>query len=270
MPPNVVVGKRVSSKGLPPGLALYAAAVVLVVFAVLRFIDGDATSGVVLAVGAGVVAIVGVMFAGDAKRTSEIVSACPVCGIERQRKFIAWRGEPEPPSACGACLAYLRVNLGSLEVKEEAADATDGFYWVGAAQYQSVVPRGDDEQGRFKFQMPTMCAVCGAPEAPVLRTLSPMATADAGVIGAVASGVASEAAFDTGFAKANRRYESNTLSSGAELDLQLMDLQMHVCEQHTSIRHSGCEYKDGNLAFHSYRHYKAFCELNHITATPGR
>lgn len=105
-------------------------------------------------VGAGVVALVGGMVAGDAKRMSEIVSACPVCGAERQRKFMALKDEPDPPSACGACLAYLRVNLGSLEVKEEAVEAT-GSYAVQPAQYQSVVLRNGDAERSFKFEMPT-------------------------------------------------------------------------------------------------------------------
>jgi hypothetical protein len=200
-------------------------------------------------------------FWGDAKRASEIVSACPVCGVEAQRSFNAWRNEREPSAACNACIAYLRLNVESLEVKEEAIDATDGLYFVTAAQYQSVVPQCDDERHRFMFVMPTMCAVCGDPEAPLLRTLSPMASADAGFLGAVASEIANDA-FD---AKASRRYGTNTLSSGAELDTQLMELEMHVCAKHTAVTERGVEYSDGDLAFHSYRHYKAFCELNKLT-----
>jgi hypothetical protein len=269
MTPNVVVGKRIGFwQAMSPGMKLFifGAPTAGVVLSVRSFVAGDTTWGGIYAFLALVLALVAKSFWSDARATSEIVSACPVCGVERQRNFIALRNEAEPPSSCGACIAYLRVNLDTLQVREERADAIDGFYWVGRAQYESVVPRGDDEQRRFKFEMPTMCAVCGVSEAPALRTLAPMATPDAGVIGAVASGVATEVAYETGIEKVDRRYGSNTVTSDFELDLQLRELQMHVCAEHTRITAHGVEYEKGNLAFPAYRHYKAFCELNHITA----
>lgn len=258
MTPTVVVGKRVDRKGLPPGLMVFAAAVVLVVYAVLRFLDGDTTIGVVLVVGAGVVALVGGMVAGDAKRTSEIVSACPVCGAERQRKFMALKDEPDPPSACGACLAYLRVNLGSLEVKEEAVEAT-GFYAVQPAQYQSVVPRNGDAERSFKFEMPTMCAVCGEPDASSLRDIvdgNPAAGAGGGLTGNLAY-------------RANSNPVPGTATSpGKELDAALSNLKIPVCAKHSPTAFHGevVSYWDGTLMFTSYRYYKGFCMLNGIAS----
>ena len=189
-----------------------------------------------------------------------------MCGVVRPRSFTALKNERHPTASCGACVAYLRLAPDSLEVKEERDDATGGFYWIGRAQYESVVPRSNGEDRPFEFQMPAICAVCGAPDAARVRTFDPMATADAGIIGAVAAGVASEVAVDTGLAKANRRYDSNRPSSEAELDLALRHGQMGVCDKHVSITDRGVEYGDGNLVFRSYRHYKAFCKLNAITA----
>jgi len=263
MTSNVVVGKRVKASGTPAWVTWSIAAVVLVVLSVRSFIEGDTAFGAVFAVAGVVVALAGRALAGDEKRGSEILSGCPVCGVQRQRRFDMVGKEQTPHAACAACIAYLRLDLDSLQVKEEPDDATGGFYFVGRAQYESIVPRSDENDRPFNFVMPTICAVCGAPEAPVLRPLSVMTTTmDAGILGAVASEVANDAVG----AKATRRYESNTPSSDAELDLALRHVEMHVCDKHTSIVDHGVEYGDGNLAFHSYRHYKAFCELNHIKA----
>jgi hypothetical protein len=258
-----VVGKRVT--GESPGWTLYIVAAVLVVLSVRSFVAHDPAWGGVYAFAAVVVALIGRTLRGDTKRTAEILSACPVCGAPRQRGFMVVRDERNPYTSCGACIAYLRLDLDSLEVSEEASDA-NAIYVVNAAQYVNVVPRTNVG---FKFQMPTICAVCGAAEAPHLRKLAPVSRPNAGVIGAVASGVASEVAFDAGFAQANRNYNSNTLSSGAELDLQLREVETHVCDKHTAITERGVEYSDGDLLFALYRHYKAFCELNHISAPRG-
>ena len=259
MTSNVVVGKRVTGEsGMPAGLTMYIVAALLVVLAVRSFAAHDSTFGGLYVFGALVAALVARTFRGDAKRTSDILSSCPVCDVERQRSFMAVRDEREVTTACEACIAYLRVNLDSLAVTEEPADATGGTYSVSPAQYSSVTPSA--------LQMPTMCAVCGASPAPLLRTLDPVTEPDAGVIGAVASGVATEVAYETNILRADRRYGSNTPSPGAELDFQLGKLEMHVCEKHTSITARGCEYDDGTIFFGSYRYYKAFCELNHIKA----
>jgi hypothetical protein len=255
-----VVGKRVT--GESPGWTLYIVAAVLVVLSVRSFVTDDPAWGGVYAFIAVVVALISRTLRGDAKRMTYVMSPCPVCGVERKRGFAMSRNERTPYESCGACIAYLRLDLASLEVSEEAADATGSHYWVRAAQYQAVVPRSGGPEPRFEFVMPRLCAVCGSPDAPELRRIDPNTAGDAGVLGAVAS----EAANLALGAQANRSYESNMLSSGVELDLQLRDVEMYVCAKHTSILDRGIEYRDGDLIFYSYPHYKAFCELNHITA----
>jgi hypothetical protein len=221
---------------------------------------GDTVEGGLLALGGfGVGALALVLFRAD-QRSGVIESACPVCGAHGQRCFMEATNRQERPTPCGACPGYLRVSLATREVREESLDASDEKqlrFELRSEQYEPVVPRGDDEDHQFQFKMPSMCAVCGAPDAPLLRdigesgrTLSTTSIGEQLTYRAYASG------------------RSTTASPGELRDAALRHLKTPVCSQHPQRGFFGdaLAYQHGTLRFASYGFYKAFCELNHITA----
>jgi hypothetical protein len=196
-------------------------------------------------------------------------SACPCCGANRRRNF----GNPhsESPTACGACLAYLRAN--GLEVTEESLEAmTENLepYEVSSERYLPAVRR--DNHNHFEFRWPDMCSVCGA-VATQRRDIGEWGKiqVDMGVLGEVVHIVGVEAGVaprrDSEMIHHN---PSPTTKSGTQqLDSELKYLRVPVCAKHTRDEWYGTplKFKSGMLVFASYRYYKAFCELNQIGAT---
>lgn len=291
MTPKVVIGKRLPFwKGMTPGEVLYIlASPVFLVLAVrwflgLRHVQGglfsdDNFGGTVMG---GLFAIAGLIAGGYgiwmllfAKHTGVIVSACPSCGVERKRSFADANRKDDYPAPCGACLTYLRVK--GLEVSEESIDAFDTMKSCCQLQPETYVPIVKrDPQGRFLFAIPAMCAVCCSSDAALLRDIGEWGRTnnDIGILGTIVSAAASEVAADAGVSYANRPQHnapSTSVSALEQLDLGLRQLKTPVCDKHTEMKdHLGngnaLAYWHGTLTFASYRYYRAFCELNQLTA----
>jgi hypothetical protein len=293
--PSVVVGKRRSFwKGMSRTelVWVFVASPVCALLAIrwfigLRLVDsplGDNFGGTFWG---GLLSIVGLAIAGfgvwlfiSAVRTPVIASACPVCGIERVRGFFErpppttelaklsktarrralHKAEDEgAPTPCGACIAYLRIHLDTLEVREQSIVAIGEHttpYGVRPVQYVSVVKRGDDADHTFQFQFPAMCAVCGSPDAPLRRKVSDRFPRDArgGVVDTLLWRSSHNAPLD------------HKKTPSEELDDGLRGLETPVCANHTQTVYDSdaVTFDNGSLNFAGYRYYKEFCALNRI------
>ena len=205
------------------------------------------------------VAALGVWLYRNERRAYVIISACPVCGVEAQRDFRDATNKKVWPVPCGRCLAYLRLQPKKLEVREEAFTASNAAltpYQLRSEQYEAVVPRRDDEDRQFEFAMPAMCAVCCASDAPFTREIGYAGNVDAG------GGLTGTVLY---------RSTNNPVGRPPDRDdsfeRALKHVQTPACAQHSKPGSGNAmEYDGGTLRFASYRFYKAFCELNHITA----
>jgi hypothetical protein len=146
------------------------------------------------------------------------------------------------------------------------------WYSLPPERYAATARR--DEGNRLLFEMPAMCAVCRSPDAPLLRNIlfRYRSSADAGILGTIASAAASEAAADTGLSYSTRPQHnapSSTVAAGEQFDEALSHLKTPVCTQHTQADDNygvgnAVSYSKGVLFFASYGYYKAFCALNQI------
>lgn len=258
-------------------------------FIELRHVDspfGDNFGGTFMG---GLLSLAGLAIAGfglwlfnGARKTPVIACACPVCGIDRIRGFIE---QPTPskamanlsekarrraiekmekdgwPTECGACIAYLRIRRETLEVREQSIDASDTsltHYRVTPDQYVSITKRGDDAERTFQFQFPAMCAVCGAPDAPLRRK-----------VGDPNRSLGTTDIIDDYLLWEHPSFPGPK-TGGEQLDDALRGLETPVCANHTQTDYRGdaLAYERGTLRFASYRYYKAFCALNGITNAP--
>ena len=136
-------------------------------------------------------------------------------------------------------------------------------YVLTATQYKPAAKDPADTRRNFKFAMPTMCSICGDPDAPFKRTIYNSNNYDKdlfelansghaiGQVGSIPSGVTED--------------EKN--------DRRLGTLKSPVCAKHTEDADRFADplcRSGGDLRFASYRYYKAFCELNNITRAPTK
>src|SRR5664279_1587509 len=131
--------------------------------------------GMVVGLAVGVIAaVIGGFVLRSALRAVVLNGPCPSCNTVATRQF---ENPPDPrslPTACGACVAYLRANGNAM--REEALDSPSGNlavrfpYSLGADQYMPAVKRTN--RNAFKFEMPAMCASCGDPHATFKREIA--------------------------------------------------------------------------------------------------
>jgi hypothetical protein len=197
---------------------------------------------------------VGLVTLQSLRRAYVIVSACPACGFEASRDFGKADRKNPWPVPCRHCLAYLRVHPTKLVVREVPRnEPTDHLFQFGLIeeQYVGIVPRRDETDRPFAFAMPTICAICSAPDAPFLSEI--------GYCG------------DTSDPKGAMRgilYPMNyvgkaTPSRNDELDNANRHIKTPVCAQHKDS--IAMERDSGFLRFATYRYYREFCALNNIT-----
>jgi hypothetical protein len=210
-------------------------------------------------------------------RSVVLRGACPCCGEVWQRTFEEPSKTKVRPTPCGACVAYLRATGD--EIREEGLEQFEMFrtpYVLTAEQYRPAVKRTN--RNYFTFQMPAMCALCGAPHAPHKREIGngDSLGADLGVLGALASVAADVAGAPslsprdhvlpvTGAAHTSGPNEAEQNSRG------LSHLKAPVCDKHTESEKpfgDALQYNSGKLRSAGYCFYKAFCELNHIERAP--
>jgi hypothetical protein len=232
---------------------------------------GNTIVGALFFTAVAVAGFVGIWAFFKSVRTVVLESACPCCGAREQRSFEDPSKADSTPAACGVCPAYLRAH--GVEVSEERPEAvsTTGLaYEVPPARYLPTVER--DNGGRFKFEMPAMCAVCGSSDANQIRDIGEWGkhTTDLGPLGAVASMAADEISTDAQLSYRGRLQHSapiTTKSPPEQLDEGLRGLKAPVCAAHAhelEVAGNALEYRSGGLLFASYRYYKAFCVLNKI------
>jgi hypothetical protein len=211
-------------------------------------------------------------------RSVVLRGACPCCGEIRHRTFEEPANTKSPPTPCGACIAYLRATGD--EIREEALEQFEMIrtpYVLTAAQYKPAAKR--THRGYFTFQMPTMCAVCGAPHAPHKREIGngDSLGSDLGALGAVVA-VAADVSGTPSWSQKDHVLPlvgSGSTSEPTEAEKNshgLSHLKAPVCDKHTASEKpfgTALEYNSGKLEFAGYRFYKAFCELNHIERVPA-
>ncbi|MEO8845363.1 MAG: hypothetical protein ABI591_29685, partial [Kofleriaceae bacterium] len=192
-------------------------------------------------------------------RVVSVEGPCPSCGANTVRRFDKPEDPTSGPSACGACIAYLRTSETTL--REEAIEAKDDYELV-PTQYLPAL-QSVSNRGGFKFAMPTMCAICGDPHAHHKFTIK---DGDALVDGPMDLFTKHNIVPMVGMApNAGPPTEDQKNSKG------LSRLTAPVCDKHTEQEEpfgAPLEYRFGTLAFVSYRYYKAFCEMNNITRAP--
>jgi hypothetical protein len=197
---------------------------------------------------------------------------CPSCGAVGVRLFESVADPKSPPTACGRCVAYLRA--ASDKMCEESADALEMIrtpYVLVSAEYLPAVRKTN--RGFYRFDMPTMCAVCGDAHATHHREIGngdAMGT-DLGALGAI--GTLAEGVADVPFRQRDQRTGSTSEPTDDDRNSKgLSKLTAPVCAKHTKDADyfgDPLEYSSGTLKFASYRYYKAFCELNHIERAPA-
>jgi len=207
-------------------------------------------------VGIAVIAIIlGALMLRTDIRAVLLEGPCPNCGVVATRQFDKPADPKSSPTACGACIAYLR-GTGDV-VREESIDALDTIhvnYELTSDQYEPAVKASS---GRYyKFIMPKLCAICGDPNAP-----------QALVIDHGNSASAHDLDFLTQGNVINNPTAKIEPTEAEKLDDKLSNLRAPVCDKHADKYEFGRALScfGGHLRFASYRYYKAFCELNHIT-----
>ena len=212
-----------------------------------------------------VIIIIGIFLIRGSIRTVDIEGPCPACGAPAVRQFDKPQDPTSSPTACGACIAYLRATEVSL--REEANDAiqmTGHDYELTPDQYLPAMQRISN-RGGFTFAMPTMCAVCGDPNAPHKRRIK---NGDSFPDDPIELFTKHNIVPLVGMAP-NRGAPSEDEKNSAGLSR----LTAPVCDKHNEEAEpldEPLEYRFGRLAFASYRYYKAFCELNNITRAPTK
>lgn len=218
---------------------------------------GDYLIPSVLAVVGLLMGPIGLWTLSRSRRAYVIVSACPACGFEKQRDFGDAKQKNPTPVACGHCLAYLRVHPKKLVVRELSRDEPSNlisYYGLWSEQYVGIVPRRDDQPDRpFAFTMPQLCAICSAPDAPFLYKIGYCGPAGG-------TGLLGKVAFPVNYAG------KATPSARDDLEEANQHIQTPVCARHKD--YIAMERDSGYLCFCSYRYYREFCALNHITEGP--
>jgi hypothetical protein len=296
---NVVTGRRVKFWQAPGWLDIEGvfklASPLLIVWAVYweigRFrrpghlLDDDNIGGTIIGIPFGLimllVGIIGAVLLRNEFRDWMIDSACPVCGATALRTFpLDTAAEPASSVECGSCTAYLRATGPA--VREEALEAT-GFYSLHRVHYVSVVRH---EGEHLRFDMPAMCAHCGA----LPTTTVEIADADklssgggGGVLGDIASFAGRELVNDTMPTRYSDGLHHPTTSSEPDpakvaaaeaakaLNEELAGIQVPVCEAHADggVFRASVYRSSGLLYFCSYRYYRAFAAANGIQAKPS-
>jgi hypothetical protein len=190
------------------------------------------------------------------RRAYMIVSACPACGFEATRDFRNADRRNPWPIACRHCLAYLRIHPKTLAVREVRRDEpADHLLPFGLLeeQYVGIVPRRDEEDRPFAFVMPTICAMCSAPDAPFLSEIGYCGIVDG-------KGELRGILYPMNYAG------KTTPTKHDELDRANQHIKPPVCAQHKGA--IAMERDSGFLQFASYRYYREFCALNKITEGP--
>ena len=229
------------------------------------FDDSNVGGTVVLGVVGVVAVVIGIVMTRAMLRGVALRGPCPICGAVADRKFASAVDPKTLPSACGTCIAYLRPNARN-EVREETDTQVQNLpvkfpYALSADQYMPAVQR--TSRNYFKFEMPTMCATCGDPNAPHKRDIN-----DGDHFG------------DDIFDAANAGHAPGQIGAAASASTDddkhsrgLSHLKAPVCDKHTEEADTFGDvmrYSSGKLEFASYRYYKAFCELNNITRASAR
>ncbi len=212
--------------------------------------------------------LVGIYRLSDQARSTVLDSPCPCCGALHRRTFGALSKPSDDAVACGECAAYLRIR--GLEVSEESPAGMHG-YELWPQRYLPRARRSPDGE-HMLFEMPPMCATCGAAEAPQLREIEEWgartaAATSGGILGVVADEVASEAFGNARYRAAQRRSVATAPTAEALHDKALSALTVPVCAQHTEEADpwdAPCQYRCGRILWRSYRYYKAFLALNQI------
>ena|SRR5664279_1581782 len=212
-----------------------------------------------------VIIIIGIFLTRSSVRVLSVEGACPCCGATAVRQFDKPQDPTSSPSACGACIAYLRAT--EIALREEATDAIQMYghdYELTPDQYLPAMQRTSN-RGGFTFAMPTMCAVCGDPSAPHKRKIK---NGDSFPDDPIELFTKHNIVPMVGMApNSGAPTEDEKNSEG------LSRLTAPVCDKHsekTEPFDDPLEYRSGTLAFASYRYYKAFCELNNITRAPRK
>lgn len=187
-------------------------------------------------------------------RSSVIVSACPVCGVEATRGFGDLKRESPWPIPCGQCTAYLHAQRKSSRVREVRFDEPSNgltFYSLIKQQYVGIVPRRDDVEGRpFAFVMPAFCAICSNPKAPF--------THESGFCGVTTD---PKGEF-RGLLYAYNYAGKTAPTTPDDLDVANRQIRRPACTAHKDK--IAMERDSGWLQFCSYRSYREFCALNRI------
>ena len=157
---------------------------------------------------------------------------CPVCGHAQARDF--YRGQP---AACGACLAYLRVEDGRVSEELDYAVEFRPIYGVRQADLAGRDPR--------TLQFPEGCSLCSAP-ATERREIRAFRFRQFDRQIAELTGPAEEPASPLG---------PNDFDWG---------LTAPVCQTHLHDTAAAVETYQDELQFRSYARYRAFCRLNGI------
>lgn len=211
-----------------------------------------------------VIIIIGIFLVRWSIRGVDVEGPCPSCGANAVRQFDKPEDPTSRPSPCGACIAYLRTNETAL--REEPIEATHRIernYELAPDQYLPTMQRVSN-RGGFKFEMPTMCAMCGDPNA--LHKFK-IRNGDALGDDPIELFTKHNIVPMVGMApNAGPPTEDQKNSKG------LSYLVTPVCAKHTEEEElfAPLEYRSGTLAFAAYRYYKAFCELNNITRAPSK
>jgi hypothetical protein len=231
-----------------------------------RMFDDDHFGGTVVL---SIVAVIAAVFGGlgtqklrASLRSTVLRGPCPCCGVVASRRFESLTDRWSPSTPCGACIAYLR-RTGTDEMQEVAIETFEMIgrpYALTAEQYLPVVKRTN--RNYFKFEMPTMCSVCGDPNAPYKRDIG--------------DGDAFDTSLDGFWSQKNHVLPQAGMGPSAPSaeDVNsrgLSELKSPVCAKHTKdaeVFGEALEYTSGKLEFASYRYYKAFCELNKIEHAP--
>lgn len=208
-----------------------------------------------------VIIIIGIFLTRSSMRVVSVEGPCPSCGANAVRQFDKPEDPTSSPSPCGACIAYLRASETAL--REEAIEATENYVLV-PNQYLPALQRVSN-RGGFKFEMPTMCAMCGVPHAQHKFKIK---NGDALVDDPIELFTKHNIVPMVGMApNAGPPTEDEKNSKG------LSRLTAPVCDKHTEEAEpfgAPLEYRSGALEFVSYRYYKAFCEMNNITRAPSK
>lgn len=228
--------------------------------------DNDNFGGTVVMGAVAIIAgVIGGFMTRSAMRRVALRAPCPSCGSVMDRQFENPMDPKSLPTPCSTCIAYLRATPRN-EVNEETDAnvqnlATKFPYGLSADQYTPAVKHTN--RRLYKFEMPPMCAICGDTSAKHERDIN-----DGDAFGDDVFDV-----LNAGHIPGRVGAAPSAPTEDDKYSRGLSALKAPVCDRHTESADpfgDVIQYSQGKLEFASYRYYKAFCELNHITRATAR